>query len=124
LKSYKEITERVRSGYFHKPSSRRFNPVELASVEKQQALSPEGIQMEKPKGTEIQKSYTFARFQMEFNSTEASASGSKMEVGHTEASPSVSRMAEKQETLKRKSRKLLRSLLWLLLLILLCLRGG
>ena len=80
--------------------------------------------MEKPKGTEIQKSYTFARFQMEFNSTEASASGSKMEVGHTEASPSVSRMAEKQETLKRKSRKLLRSLLWLLLLILLCLRGG
>jgi hypothetical protein len=41
--------------------------------------------MEKPKGTEIQKSYTFAGFQMEFNSTEASASGSKMEVGHTEA---------------------------------------
>jgi hypothetical protein len=94
--------ERVRSGYFHKPSSRRFNPVEQVSVGKQQALSPEITQMEKSKGIEIQKSQTFAGFQMEVTPTEASASGSKMEVGHTEASPSVSRMVEKQETEERK----------------------
>ncbi len=103
LKSYEEIMERVRSGYFHKPSSRRFNPIEQVSIGKQQALSPERNQMEKPKGTEIQKSHTFSGFQMEVNPTEASASASKMEVGHTEASPSVSRMAEKKETEEKKS---------------------
>jgi hypothetical protein len=88
--------ERVRSGYFHKPSSRRFNPIELISVAKQQALSSERDQVNEPKGTEIQKSHVFAGFQMEVNPTEASALVPKMEVGHTEASPSVSRMAKKK----------------------------
>jgi hypothetical protein len=55
LKSYKEIMERVRLGYFHKPSSWRFNPIELIFVGKQQALSPERDQMKGPKGTEIHK---------------------------------------------------------------------
>jgi hypothetical protein len=94
---------RVSSGYFHKPSSRRFSPIELISIVKQQALSPERDQMKGSKGTEIQKSHFFADFQMEVNPTEASASAPEMEVGHTEASPSVSRMAEKNETEEKKS---------------------
>jgi len=97
LKSYEEIMERVRSGYFHKPSSRRINPLELISIGKRQALSQEGGQMKRPKGTEIQKSHVFANFQMEVIPTEASASVPEMEVDHTEASPSVSRMVEKKE---------------------------
>ena len=55
LKSYKEIMERIRSGYFHKPSSLRFNPIELIFVGKQQALSPERDQMKGLKDTEIHK---------------------------------------------------------------------
>jgi hypothetical protein len=65
LKSYEEFMERVRSGYFHKPSSLRFNPIELISIGKQQVLSPERDQMKGPKGTKIQKSHVFAGFQME-----------------------------------------------------------
>jgi len=34
LKSYEEIMGRVRSGYFHKPSSQRINPLELVSIGK------------------------------------------------------------------------------------------
>ena len=103
LKSYEEIMERVRSGYFHKPSSRRFNPIELIYVGKQQALSLERDRVKGPKGTEIKKSHVFAGFQMEVNPTKASASVPEMEVDHTEASPSVSRMAEKKETEEKKS---------------------
>ena len=44
-KSYEEIMGRVRSGYFHKPSSRRFNPLELVSIGKRQALSQEENQV-------------------------------------------------------------------------------
>ena len=40
---------------------------------------------------------------MEVNPTEASTLAPEMEVGHTEASPSVSRMAEKKETEEKKS---------------------
>ncbi len=98
LKSYEEIMGRVKSSYFHKPSSRRFNTIELISVGKQQALSQERDQVKKPRGTEIPKSHVFASFQMEVNPTEASASVPEMEVGQTEASPSVSIMAEKKET--------------------------
>jgi hypothetical protein len=103
LKSYEEIMERVISGYFRKPSSLRFNPIELISIGKQQVLSPERDQMKGPKGTKIKKSHVFAGFQMEVNPTEASALAPEMEVGHTEASPSVSRMAEKKETEEKKS---------------------
>ncbi len=98
LKSYEKIMGRVRWGYFHKPSSRRINPLELVSIGKRQALSQEGNQMKRFKGTEIQKSHVFANFQMEVIPTEASALVPEMEVGHTEASPSVSRRAEKKET--------------------------
>jgi len=63
LKSYEEIMERVRSGYFHKPSSRIIKPVELVSVGKQQALAAREAQLEKPKGTEIQKSHTLQAFE-------------------------------------------------------------
>jgi hypothetical protein len=103
LKSYEEIMERVRSGYFHKPSSRRFNPIELISIGKQQALCPERDQVKGSKSTEIQKYHVFAGFQMLLNPTEASTSASEIEVGHTEASPSVSRMTEKKETEEKKS---------------------
>jgi hypothetical protein len=72
LKSYKEIMEKVRSGYFHKPSSRRFNPIDLISIGEQQALSPERDKMKGAKGTEVEKSHVFAGFQMEVNPTEAS----------------------------------------------------
>ena len=94
--------ERVRSGYFYKPSSRRFNPIELVSMGKQQDLPPERDQMKGPKGTKIQKYHVFAGFQMEVNPTKESALAPEMEVGHTEASPSVSRMAEKKETEEKK----------------------
>jgi hypothetical protein len=40
---------------------------------------------------------------MEVNPTKASPSDPEMEVGHTEVSPSVSRMAEKKETEEKKS---------------------
>ena len=40
---------------------------------------------------------------MEVNPTEASALAPEMEVGHTEASHAVSRMAEKKETIEKKS---------------------
>ncbi len=102
LKSYEEIMGRVRAGYFHKPSSRRMNPLELVSTGKRQALSQEENQSKRPKGTEIQKSHVFANFQMEVLPTEASASVPKMEVDHTEASPSVSRVVEKKETEEEK----------------------
>ena len=102
LKSYEEIMGRVRTGYFHKPSSRRINPLELVSTGKRQALSQEENQSKRPKGTEIQKSHVFANFQMEVLPTEASASVPKMEVDHTEASPSVSRVVEKKETEEEK----------------------
>ena len=59
--------------------------------------------MKRSKGTEIQKSHVFANFQMEVIPTEASASVPEMEVGHTEASPSVSRMAEKKETEEKET---------------------
>jgi len=94
---------RVRSGYFHKPSSRRFNPIELISVGKRQALSQERDQVKEPRVAEIQKSHVFASFQMEVNPTEASVSVPEMEVGLTEASPSVSGMAEKKKTEKKET---------------------
>ncbi len=59
--------------------------------------------MKRSKGTEIQKSHVFANFKMEVIPTEASASVPEMEVGHTEASPSVSRMAEKKETEEKET---------------------
>jgi hypothetical protein len=93
---------RVRSGYFHKPSSRRFNPLELVSIGKQQALSQEENKVKRSRGTEIQKAHVFANFQMEIIPTEASASVPEVEVGHTEASPSVSRMAERKRQKKKK----------------------
>jgi hypothetical protein len=102
-KSYEEIMGRVRSGYFHKPSSRRFNPLELVSIGKRQALSQEGNQVKRSRGTEIQKAHVFANFQMEVIPTKASASVPEMEIGHTEASPSVSRVAEKKETEEKET---------------------
>jgi hypothetical protein len=59
--------------------------------------------MKRSKGTEIQKSYVFADFQMEVIPTEAFALVPKMEVGHTEASPSASRMAKKKETARKET---------------------
>ena len=53
--------------------------------------------MKEPKGTEIQKSHVFAGFQTEVNPIETTA-----EVGHIEASPSISRMAKKKETEEKK----------------------
>ena len=58
--------------------------------------------MKGPKGTKIQKSHVFAGFQMEVNPTKESALAPEMEVGHTEASPSVSRVVEKKETEEEK----------------------
>jgi hypothetical protein len=75
----------------------------LISIGKRQALSQEGNQMKRSKGTEIQKSHVFANFQMEVMPTEASASVPEMEVDHTEASPSVSRMAEKKKTEEKET---------------------
>ncbi len=59
--------------------------------------------MKRFQATEIQKSHVFANFQMEIIPTEASASVPDMEVGHTEASPSVSSMAEKKETEEKET---------------------
>jgi hypothetical protein len=81
--------KRLDLANFHKPSARRFNPVELVSLGKQQALNLKEVLVEEPKGAVFQKSHTFEGFHME--------------LGCTEASSSVSGTARKPRQTKRKS---------------------
>ena len=81
----------------------------MVSIGKRQALSQEGKQVKRSRGTEIQKAHVFANFQMEVIPTKASALVPEMEIGLTEASPSVSRVAEKKETEEKETVYLSRS---------------